>query len=93
MNTMGSPPEDTMRRVRPDHAVFVAADADALAQLEAGGEVGHRLVMAARDLPAGDQIAGLAGLAGAAGVTPTTIARTSLFVVPASPRAPAWSGR
>ena len=33
---------------------------------EAGRHIGHRLVVAARDMPAGDEIAGLAGLAGAA---------------------------
>ena len=47
-----------------DHGVIVAADADAVAQCEAGFHVGHRLVMAAGDAPARHQIARLARLAG-----------------------------
>jgi len=40
----------------------VAADAYRVAQLKAGLHIGHRFVMAAGNLPAGDQVARFAGL-------------------------------
>ena len=45
------------------HGVIVAPDADAVAELEAGAHVGHRLVVAARDVAAGHQVARLTRLA------------------------------
>ena len=49
---------------QPDHGVVVAADAQRVAELEAGLHVGHRLVVVARDVAARHQETRLAGLAG-----------------------------
>ncbi len=52
---------------QPDHGVAIAADLQGVAQFEAAGDVGHRLVMAAGDLPSGHQIRRPARAAGAVG--------------------------
>lgn len=57
-----------------DHRVILAPDADALAELEAGFDIGDGFIVSTLNLPAGNQIARRAGLAGC---IPTTITRAS----------------
>ncbi len=52
---------------QPDDGVLIAADGETITQFEAGGDVGHRLVVTARDLASGDQIGRPSGGTHAAG--------------------------
>jgi hypothetical protein len=69
MNSMGSPPEDTMRLVSPTHnRVAIAPHLHDVAEIKSGLHISDRLIVTANDLPTGDQMRRLAGLAGRSGV-------------------------